>query len=203
VDELVAQRLYDEAISLLNQVDEVLLKNKVSISLGNDLSKEMRLRTVRYLKAFSLFEQKKYDESMDLFSSVSATPRIVISLFPPQIAGDLSQPEHNDPEDPESQTTDQPETGDFSPIIASAIPEGLRASLDSPRKSKDGESDTSSILSKHTEISNSGPPGTPSPFPRNLICRGQGFDSRYVSADSISRRYEIQIISLAKYRSIC
>ena len=30
VDELVSQKLYDEAISLLTQVDEVLLKNKVS-----------------------------------------------------------------------------------------------------------------------------------------------------------------------------
>jgi len=31
IDELVQQKLYDEAISLLNQVDEVLLKNKVFI----------------------------------------------------------------------------------------------------------------------------------------------------------------------------
>ena len=117
----------------------------------------MRLRTVRCLKAFVLFEQKKYEESMDLFSSVGATPRIVISLFPPQIAGDLSQ--HEDPEDTESKTTDQPENGASSPVIGSAIPEGLRASLDSTRKPKDGESDTSSILSKHTEISSPGPPG--------------------------------------------
>src|SRR5579859_1149058 len=102
----------------------------------------MRLRTVRYLKAFALFDQKKYEESMDLFSSVSATPRIVISLFPPQIAGDVSQ--HEDPEDSrETKTTEHPENGTSSPIIASAIPEGLRASLDSARKSKDGESDTS------------------------------------------------------------
>ena len=32
VDELVEQKLYDEAISLLTQVDEVLLKNKVTAS---------------------------------------------------------------------------------------------------------------------------------------------------------------------------
>lgn len=127
--------------------------------MGMSLRQEMRLRTIRYLKAFALFETKKYEESMDLFSSVSATPRIVISLFPPQIAGDVSQ--HEDPEDTESKINDHPENGTSSPIIASAIPEGLRASLDSTRKSKDGESDTSSILSKHTEISSSGPPGPP------------------------------------------
>ena len=103
---------------------------------------------------------------MDLFSSVSATPRIVISLFPPQIAGDLSQHENEASEDPDSKIADQPENEALSPLIASAIPEGLRASLDSPRKSKDGESDTSSILSKHTEISSSGPPGTTYAFLR-------------------------------------
>jgi Vam6/Vps39-like protein vacuolar protein sorting-associated protein 39 len=112
---------------------------------------------VRYLKALALFEQKKYEESMDLFSSVSATPRIVISLFPPVIAGDWSQHE-----EPEVKSTEQGENG--TPTIASAIPEGLRKSLDSPGKSKDGESDTSSILSKHTEISPSGPLGIPSLF---------------------------------------
>ena len=162
----------------------------------------MRLRTVRYLKAFALFEQKKYDESMDLFSSVSATPRMVISLFPPQIAGDVSQ--HEDPDDSESKPTDQAENGTSSPVIASAVPEGLRASLDSTRKSKDGESDTSSILSKHTEISSSGPPGitTTRTGNRSLTCRGKRFNSCYVGVNSISSRHAIQTIPLVKHRSI-
>jgi Vam6/Vps39-like protein vacuolar protein sorting-associated protein 39 len=115
----------------------------------------MRLRTVRYLKAFALFEQKKYEESMDLFSSVSATPRIVISLFPSSIAGELSQHEETDESD--AKLTDQGENGGSS--VTSAIPEGIRSSLDSARRSKDGESDAISILSKHTEISPAGPPG--------------------------------------------
>ena len=94
---------------------------------------------------------------MDLFSSVSAAPRIVISLFPPIIAGEWSQHEETDESD--SKSTDRGENG--SSPVASAIPEGLRASLDSARRSKDGESDASSILSKHTEISTSGAPGMP------------------------------------------
>src|SRR5271170_8466834 len=121
----------------------------------------MRLRTVRYLKAFALFELKKNEESMDLFSSVSATPRIVISLFPPVIAGDWSQIEEPTPDD--SAPENPPENGlpaIASPSIASAIPQVLRTSLDSTRRPKDTESDTSSIHSKHTEISSSGPPGT-------------------------------------------
>jgi hypothetical protein len=156
VDELISQKLYDQAISLLTQVEEVLLKNKVRLIMS--LTQEMKLRTVRYLKAFALFEQKKYDESMDLFSLVSATPRIVISLFPPIIAGEWSQ--HEEPEDSEAKVTEQGENG--TPAIASAIPEGLRANLDLVgRGHKDTESDTSSILSKHTETSTSGPPGNP------------------------------------------
>jgi hypothetical protein len=126
----------------------------------------MKLRTVRYLKAFALFEQKKYDESMDLFSFVSATPRIVISLFPPIIAGEWSQ--HEEPEDSEAKVTEQGENG--TPAVASAIPEGLRANLGLiGRSPKETESDTSSILSKHTETSTSGPPGNPPTMPFNMI----------------------------------
>jgi Vam6/Vps39-like protein vacuolar protein sorting-associated protein 39 len=118
----------------------------------------MRLRTIRYLKAFALFDQKKYEESMELFSSVSATPRIVIGLFPPIIAGEWSQTD--EPEESDVKVTENGEAG-TSPAIASAVPESVRASLDIAQKPKDSESDTSSIISKHTEISPSGPPGSP------------------------------------------
>src|SRR5579862_9335920 len=103
----------------------------------------MRLRTIRYLQAFALFEQKKYEDSMDLFSSVSATPKSVVTLFPSVISGDLAANEDSD--EHESKSTDQGEAssspGTSSSIIAKAIPEGLRASLDSQRRVKDTESD--------------------------------------------------------------
>jgi hypothetical protein len=114
----------------------------------------MRLLSVKYLKAFTLFEQKRYDDAMDLFSAVSATPRIVINLFPPVVAGEWSQ--HEDTEDIEA--AKPAEEGEIN-AVASAIPDNVRSSLDSSRRPKDGESDTSSILSKHTDISSSGPPG--------------------------------------------
>ena len=114
----------------------------------------MRLRTVKYLKAFALFEQKRYDDAMDLFSAVSATPSIVIGLFPQVIAGEWSQ--HEDTQETEGARLT--ENGEAS-VVASAIPDNVRASLDSPRRSKYAESDSSSILSKHTEISSSSPPG--------------------------------------------
>ena len=120
----------------------------------------MRLRIIRYLKAFTLFEQKKYEESMDLFSSVSATPNTIIRLFPSIIAGDLAIHEESDEQESKSS-----EHGDASPLrtasppISRTVPDLLRASLDSQRRPKDAESDSASIVSKHTVISLSGPPG--------------------------------------------
>ena len=149
----------------------------------------MKLRTVRCLKAFALFEQKKYDESMDLFSSVSATPRIVISLFPPVIAGDLSEHD-NDPS--EAYKTTEAENGTPTPVIASAIPDSLRANLE--QSTKDIESDASSILSKHTETS-AGPIGTPARIAHD---RRERSDSRDVGFGAIFSRHALQIISLAK-----
>ena len=106
---------------------------------------------------------------MDLFSSVSANPREVIGVFPPIIAGEWSN--HDEIDDSDSKTTDQPES-EIS--VATSVPQGGRTSIDSVRRSRDGESDSGSILSKHTEISTSGPLGTIYPT-HNLIYRRKGF----------------------------
>jgi Vam6/Vps39-like protein vacuolar protein sorting-associated protein 39 len=92
---------------------------------------------------------------MDLFSNVSANPQNIVSLFPPVIAGEWS--EHEESEESNASTTEQVENG--TPSVARTTPDGARTSLDSLRRSKDGESETSSILSKHTEISTSRPTG--------------------------------------------
>ena len=98
---------------------------------------------------------------MDLFSSVSAAPQNVIKLFPSVISGDLAV--HEDLEETDTKSSDQGEASSLpsnsSPIIAKALPESIRASLESPRRPKESESDASSIVSKHTEIASSGPPG--------------------------------------------
>ena len=90
IDALVAGGKLDEAISLLGMLEDALLRDK-----------EGRLRDVEILKAQSLFNQRKYRESLDLFTKVIAPPeRIirldpalierVIRLYPPSIAGDTS-----------------------------------------------------------------------------------------------------------------
>lgn len=81
VDELVKTGKLDEAISILNMLEDALLSNKTET-----------LREVKMQKAELLFKQKKYRESMDLFNEdeVHAPPERVLKLFPRNISGDLS-----------------------------------------------------------------------------------------------------------------
>ncbi|MCJ1283462.1 Vacuolar morphogenesis protein 6 [Xylographa opegraphella] len=79
IDALVGRRRLDEAISLIGMLEDALIKDK-----------EGRLREIKMLKAQDLFDQKKYRDSLDLFTEVSAPPERVISLYPAIIAGDPS-----------------------------------------------------------------------------------------------------------------
>ena len=129
---------------------------------------------------------------MDLFSSVSVTPRVVVGLFPPVIAGEWSQLEEPDEED--AKVADQADNG--APSLASAIPDGLRRSLDSPRQSKDGESDTNSMLLKHTELVSAGPLGSILKV-QLTNCRGKGIDASELGTNTIFSRHAFQIITMA------
>ena len=79
IDAMVERGKLDEAISLLGMLEDALLKDK-----------EGRLREIKMLKAQTLFDQRKYRDSLDLFTEVSAPPERVIRLYPRLVAGDLS-----------------------------------------------------------------------------------------------------------------
>lgn len=81
VSELVEKGKYDEAISILNMLEDALLKNKIET-----------LREVKMLKAELLFKRKRFRDSMDLFNEdeVHAPPERVLKLFPRNIAGEFS-----------------------------------------------------------------------------------------------------------------
>lgn len=76
---LVQAGRLDEALSLLGMLEDALLKDKTG-----------SIRDVKMMKAQNLFDQKRYRDSIDLFTEVSAPPERVISLYPPFIAGDAS-----------------------------------------------------------------------------------------------------------------
>lgn len=80
VDQLLKRSQFDEAFSFVSMLEDTLL-----------LDKDARLREINTRKAYWLFDQQKYRESLYLFSEVQAPPARVISLFPESIAGSLSR----------------------------------------------------------------------------------------------------------------
>jgi hypothetical protein len=82
IDQLTANGRYDEALSLLNMLEDTLLQDK-----------EGRVREIKTLKAEALFHDKKWHDAMDLFIDAKAPPERVIALYPRAVAGHLSHEE--------------------------------------------------------------------------------------------------------------
>ncbi|KAM3501251.1 hypothetical protein MY10362_005710 [Beauveria mimosiformis] len=120
VKELVDAGNYDEAISLLNLLEDALLKSKTDT-----------LREVKMQKAEVLFGEKKYRKAMDLFNedTVHAPPERVLALYPPIISGELSKWAGRE----EAKKTSDAE--DTAP----------RASVETQRKSEDAGETTSTV----------------------------------------------------------
>jgi len=130
IDALVEKGYLDEAISMLSMLEDALLRDKPG-----------RLRSTQLEKAQSLFAQRKYRDSLDLFTEVAAPPEVVIRLYPRLIAGDLSAvPEQNGSDHVNGSQLDGSSDG---------AKDGLQKSLYAPsvlsalRKTEDG-SDASS-----------------------------------------------------------
>ena len=117
VDELVQAGKFDEAVSVLNMLEDALLKDKTET-----------LREVKMQKAEMLFKKKRYRPAMDLFNEddVHAPPERVLRLFPPQISGNLSTSSHPEKDDTtEEEPGKRNGTGPSSPdgsAIASSPP---------------------------------------------------------------------------------
>lgn len=150
IDGLVENGHLDEAISLLNMLEDALLKDKAG-----------RLREAQLQKAQRLFDRRKYRDSLDLFAEVSAPPEVVIRLYPKVIAGELSTVgEDSDQTDGEEPTTpkgqdgiqegsDGPAVTDASPVKASVYAPSLTSFL---RTREDGSDDGSVRGGKSSEI---------------------------------------------------
>ncbi|RIB02187.1 vacuolar sorting protein 39 domain 2-domain-containing protein [Gigaspora rosea] len=78
IDQLVDQHQYEEAISLTEQIEPILLHDK-----------EAKLRQIRNLLAHDLFQQQKFDEAITIFQELETDPAEVIALYPPSISGTL------------------------------------------------------------------------------------------------------------------
>jgi Vam6/Vps39-like protein vacuolar protein sorting-associated protein 39 len=143
IDELVDKAQYDEALSLLNMLEDALLRNKGE-----------REREIKMLKAQLLFSQRKYRGSLELYTSALAPPRRVISLYPRVIAGDLAISDGKDnPESGAEESGKQngvgnglhsTETAIPDTAVGSPIPAALSKIL---KQHKKAVSDTGSIKS--------------------------------------------------------
>lgn len=99
IDALVEKGYLDEAISLIQMLEDALLHDKTG-----------RLRAVKLQKARELFNKRKYRASLDLFTEVSAPPEIVIPLYPKLIAGSLSAVGEEQSESDESEQPTESKT---------------------------------------------------------------------------------------------
>lgn len=95
IDALVERGKLDEAISLLGMLESALLKDKAG-----------RMKEVKMQKAQLLFDARKFRESIDLFTEVSAPPEMVIGLYPPFIAGNASNLSQGRQDDATNDSTD-------------------------------------------------------------------------------------------------
>lgn len=91
LDALVQAGQLDEAISLLDLIEDTLIQDKTE-----------RLRTIKMEKAQKLFDASRYRDSLDLFAAVSAPPEKVIGLYPELIAGDRAHERPSSPLQPKT-----------------------------------------------------------------------------------------------------
>ena len=75
----MAKQKFDEAISLLNLLEDTLIDDKAD-----------KIREMMILKGMMLFAERKYRPALDLFTDAEAPPERVIKLYPESIAGHLS-----------------------------------------------------------------------------------------------------------------
>lgn len=146
IDALVEHEKLDEAISLLGMLEDALLKDK-----------EGRLREIKMVKAQRLFDQRRFRESLELFTDVSAPPERVIRLYPPLISGSAEPTAHEQNESTEASPDDSEPNKDAA-VDAGNTGSNHRGASDSaplrmPEKQRSGDADSTkpSIKSSHNE----------------------------------------------------
>ncbi len=137
IDALVQARRLDEALSLLSMLEDALLNDKMG-----------SIRDVKMMKAQDLFDQKRYRDSIDLFTEVSAPPERVISLYPPFIAGDPSSMSRRQENNQHKDTSQQGVSG--------ASPEEMPSKQQSNEDSAEDHMHSDDTLRKEGTLGKSG-----------------------------------------------
>lgn len=88
VDQLVEMGEFKEAVSLLDQIEPILLENKAD-----------KVKRIKMLYAHDMFNHGQYDQALTLYQELEADPDVVISLYPEEIAGEGGRSEKSVDED--------------------------------------------------------------------------------------------------------
>jgi tetratricopeptide (TPR) repeat protein len=151
IDELVAGGRYDEALSLLNMLEDTLLLDKAD-----------RVREITILKAHALFDLKKYREAMDLFTDAKAPPERVIALYPRAIAGNLAR--EDSVKDVESVVDEEEANGDRSTADGKDSASGTTATIGRSMMGRlvgGGKKIDADVASIRSSLKEEGPDTTP------------------------------------------
>ncbi|CAO3689464.1 unnamed protein product [Umbelopsis ramanniana] len=137
VDQLVEMFEYKEAVSLLDQMEPILLENKAD-----------KVKKIKMMYANDLFKRGQYDTAVTMFQELEADPQTVITLYPEEIAGDKNSEdmanqadekggvELADEQVPRPETAQQqPVGGDAAPVAAAAALASAAASIKSSTES--------------------------------------------------------------------
>ncbi|KAG0198890.1 Vam6/Vps39-like protein [Mortierella sp. GBA30] len=109
IDELVEKEEYQEAISLINQIDPVLLDETVD-TLGR----------IKSLYAHHLFRTHHYEEALSLFLELDVPAAEVLALYPAVISSHLPEKEPDVESSPPSTQEDASKSSkNTSPIVMS------------------------------------------------------------------------------------
>ncbi|ORZ15111.1 vacuolar sorting protein 39 domain 2-domain-containing protein [Absidia repens] len=137
IDQLVQKHAYEEAVSLLEQINAALVENK-----------EEKLRMIRTAYAHDLFLHGEYDTALGLFQELDTPAANVIELYPSMISGKLAKDEDNNDDD---------HTNDSDSLLttpASPRKNGKSDQPDEPHELIRPDSRTSNYSKANTVLSN-------------------------------------------------
>ncbi|KAK9243203.1 hypothetical protein V1506DRAFT_545127 [Lipomyces tetrasporus] len=172
---LVDQNQLDEAISLAEGLDDVFISDRTEM-----------LRKLKMMKAEELYMRMKFQQSMMMFSEVSAPPERVLALYPAVIAGDAASKDDVDGERAEMNSHKEAEsepdgngTSDIAPVNGNDKSNGDAASVASTNPDTQRQKDVEFFdrFLRPSILSSAKPPGG-----------GNGVVAKYTSssADTMS-----------------
>ena len=161
---LTEKEKYDEAISLLELLEDTLVDEKAG-----------RIREIKILKAIALFHERSFRPALDLFTDAEAPPERVIRLYPKRVAGSLSQIEPPIEVDGTAKSNrDKPAYDESEVPEPNDLPATPSKSLLGRLTGGRGKRDTTPVTPKSTPLVDAeeevvGRETTPKPTPRNSM----------------------------------